>query len=418
MQTPSRTTQQFASLQVPEIRLLIGSVGFFTLAGKALAVIIGFQIYQITHSVLALGWLGLVEAIPAISLAPFGGYVADRFNRRTILLVTRVTSVACTLVLALLSWNAQETSVWGLYAVIFVVGLARGFADPAGTAFEAQVVPQPLAVNASSWLSSTWITCAVIGPAAIGFIFDAWGAAHSYLLITFLFFLSWVCTRYIAPKPQAVKRPAEPLWESILQGWRFLFKTQPLVAGMALDLFGVFFGGAIALLPVYANDILNVGAKGLGILNAAPALGALLVMLAATRYAPMERAGRNLLLTVMGFGVSMVVFAFSRDFLLSLAALFFSGVFDGVSVVIRRAMLRLLSPEAMRGRIASASSIFICASNELGGFESGMLAALIGTVPCVAVGGIATLGVVALVAKLAPELRTLRFDAATMERKH
>ncbi len=417
MSHPSRTSQQFASLAVPEIRLLIGSIGFFTLASKALAVIIGFQIYQITHSVLALGWLGLVEAIPAISLAPFGGYVADRFNRRTILLVTRITSVVCTLALALLSWNASSTSVWGLYAIIFVAGIARGFADPAGTAFEAQVVPQPLAVNASSWLSSTWITCAIIGPAAIGFIFDAWGAAHSYLLITFLFLLAWICTQAIGPKPQVHKTVVEPLWDSIFQGWRFLFKNQPLVAGMALDLFGVFFGGAIALLPVYAHDILHVGAKGLGLLNAAPSLGAVLVTLAATRYTPMERAGRNLLLMVVGFGLSMIVFAFSRNFILSLVALFFSGVFDGVSVVIRRAMLRLLSPEAMRGRIASASSVFICASNELGGFESGMLAALIGTVPCVAVGGVLTLLVVAATARWAPELRTLQFDPRTLERR-
>jgi MFS family permease len=255
------------ALRIPDIRLFIGSVGFFTLASRALAVVIGFQIYKITHSALSLGWLGLIEAIPAITIAPFGGYVADHFNRRTIILITRAASCFCTIILAIISWQTQINSLLGLYAMIFVAGVARGLADPANTAFEAQVVPKHLTVNASSWISSTWISCSVLGPAAIGFIFDARGAQGAYLIITAGFILSWIFTAAIPPKPLPVSIKNESLFKSISTGWRFVFKTQPLWTAMVLDLFSVFFGGAIILLPIYANDILHVGAKGLGLLN-------------------------------------------------------------------------------------------------------------------------------------------------------
>jgi MFS family permease len=301
--------------------------------------------------------------------------------------------------------------------MIFLAGVARGFADPANTAFEAQIVPKHLTVNASSWISSTWISCSVIGPAAIGFIFDDLGAYGSYLIISAGFILSWVFMTKIQKKPLPIQAKKEPLFKSIAVGWNFLFKTQPLWVAMMLDLFSVFFGGAIILLPVYANDILHVGAKGLGLLNAAPSLGALIITLIATRHPPIERAGRNLLLAITGFGVSIIVFAFSKNFLLSITALFFSGVFDGVSMVIRRSMVRLLSPDALRGRVASANWIFICASNELGAFESGILANWIGTIPCVAVGGIITLGIVGLTAVIAKQLLSLHFDIHTLEQK-
>ncbi len=405
------------ALKVADIRLFIGSVGFFTLASRALAVVIGFQIYEITRNPLSLGWLGLIEAIPAISIAPFGGYVADHFNRRAIILVTRAASCLCTLVMAILSWHAHMTPVLGLYAMIFIAGVARGFADPANTAFEAQVVPKHLTVNASSWISSTWLSCSVIGPAAIGFIFAAWGARGSYLIITAGFILSWIFTMAIPPKPQAMPAKKDSVFKSIGIGWRYVFKTQALWTAMALDLFSVFFGGAMILLPIYANDILHVGAQGLGLLNAAPSLGALIITLAATKYPPIERAGRNLLWSIAGFGLSIIIFAFSKNFLLSMSALFLTGVFDGISMVIRRSMVRLLSPDELRGRIASANWIFVCASNELGAFESGMLAALIGTIPCVAVGGVVTLGIVAAAGFFAKELRDLRFDIHTLERK-
>lgn len=416
--TTASTPRHFTdALRIPDIRFFIGSVGCFTLSSRALAVVIGFQIYRITRSPLALGWLGLVEAIPALSLVLFGGYVADHFNRRRILLLTRAASFVCAVLLIVLSWSRQTPSLVGLYAVIFFAGIARGFADPANTAFEAQIVPKHLTVNAASWISSTWISCAVAGPAVIGFVFDAWGARGSYVLIACGFLLSWICTRTVSPKPQPSVERSEPMLKSLGVGWHFVLTHQVLLGAMALDLFAVLFGGAVALLPIYAEDILHVGAKGLGVLNAAPALGALIISLLAARHPPIGHAGRNLLWVVAGFGVSILVFAVSTNFWLSLAALWWSGVFDGVSMVIRRSMVRLLSPDRLRGRIAAANWVFICASNELGAFESGLVASRIGTVPSVVFGGIATLIIVALTAVFAPQLRRLSFDPETLEQK-
>ncbi|MBF0594247.1 MAG: MFS transporter [Candidatus Omnitrophica bacterium] len=405
------------ALKVPDIRLFIGSVGFFSLASRALAVVIGFQIYRLTHSALALGWLGLIEAIPTLSLVLIGGYVADHFNRRRILLITRAASFLCACALAWLSLENNAHSLIGLYGVIFLTGIARGFADPANTAFEAQVVPKHLTVNAASWISSTFISCSVIGPAGIGFIFEALGATGSYAVIAAGFLLSLIFTFFITPRPQPVPETKEPLLQSIGTGWRFVWKNQPLLSAMSLDLLAVLFGGMIALLPIYADDILHVGARGLGLMNAAPSLGAVIITLLATRRPPIARAGRNLLLTVAGFGASTILFAFSRNFWLSMGLLFLTGVFDGISMVIRRSMVRLLSPDHLRGRIAAANWLFICSSNELGAWESGMVAAWLGTIPCVAVGGVLTLAVAAVVTLAAPQLRRLRFDTRTLEQK-
>jgi len=409
---PSKiSSHHFATaLKIPDIRFWIGSIGFFTLGSRALAVVIGFQIYKITHSAMALGWLGLVEAIPALSLVLIGGYMADHFSRRKILLITRASSCACGLALAVLSEQNYAPSLIGLYSVIFVAGIARGFADPANTAFEAQVVPKTMTANASSWIGSAWVGCSIIGPAIIGFVFDAWNAYGSYLLITGFFILSWFFTLAIGPRPQVMPEHKEPILKSISMGWHFVLSHQPLWGAMALDLVAVLFGGVIAILPIYASDILHVGAKGLGLLNAATSVGALSMMLYAAKHPPIARAGRNLLLTVAGFGLSILIFGFSKNFLLSLAALALSGMFDGISMVIRRSMVRLLSPDDMRGRISAVSWIFICSSNELGAFESGMVAAWIGAIPCVAVGGVVTLAVVGLTACIAPQLRKLRFD--------
>ena len=406
------------ALKIPNIRFFLGSVGFFTLASRAMAVVISFQIYQLTHNPWNLGWLGLIEALPTLSLVLFGGYVADHYNRRMILLITRSASLLCALFLAQLSMQHEATPLFGLYFVVFLAGVARGFADPANSAFEAQVVPKHLIVNGSSWIASTWIGCSFAGPAIIGFAFESFGAVGAYMIVSSFFMVSCICTMMIDPAPQTKPLAKEPILKSIALGWNFVFKNQALWAAMALDLFAVLFGGAMALLPIYADDILHVGARGFGLLNAAPSIGALIIMLIATHYAPqiIKHAGRNLLLTVVGFGISILIFAFSTNFYLSMTMLALSGIFDGISMVIRRSLVRLLSPDDMRGRIASVSWIFVCSSNELGAFESGMVAALIGAVPCVAVGGIVTLLVVLGAAALAPQLRNLRFDPKTLSR--
>ncbi|MBC8141186.1 MAG: MFS transporter [Armatimonadetes bacterium] len=406
-------------LQLPEFRRFLMSIGASTLAGSALAVVLGYQIYSVTGSPLALGYLGLVEAIPALSLALFGGHVADRADRRQILLVTQSVSIFCALLFAYLSSGANPPVVNALYGVVFILGIARGFGGPAFSAFEGQIVPRAQLIDASGYLSATWQTFSILGPALGGLCYDQFGAKVTYFVIaglwaTALFLLTTISPKPVVPEPgEAEGKPTESIWQSIAVGLRFVFSTPALVGSMALDLFAVLFGGAIALLPVFAKDILHVGAGGLGLLNAAPSIGALSATLIATRYPPLKHAGRNLLIAVAAFGVSIIVFALSKNLYLTLLALFFSGITDGISMVIRRAILRLLSPNAMRGRISAVSMIFIGSSNEIGAFESGIAANALGTVRSVWVGGIVTLLIVAGTATFAPQLRNLRFDTGT-----
>lgn len=406
----ARPHDPYAALRLPEFRYWLGAAGCSSLANRALAVAIGYQIYAQTGSPLALGILGLVEAIPSLGLALFGGHVADRHDRRAIVLATRAVSVAAAVAFALLSLNLQTFGVAAVYAVAFVAGIARGFADPANSAFEAQVIPRELYVNASTWSGAIWQATAIIGPALGGLVYAWFGVTNTYLLIGALMALAWVCMALIKPKAMPPVPPGESVWQSIASGVRHVFHSQVLVGSMALDLFAVLFGGALALLPVFATDILQVGPDGLGLLVAAPPAGALASMLWATRRPPVAHAGKILFGVVAGFGVSIIVFALSRNFYLSWFALALSGMFDGISMVIRETILRLYSPENLRGRIAAVSWIFIGSSNEIGAFESGVAATLLGTVPAVWLGGIVTLIVVGITALVAPELRALHLD--------
>ena len=406
----SRARDPYASLRLPEFRYWLASASFSTLAGRALAVAIGYQIYELTRDPLALGILGLVEAIPAVGLSLFGGHFADRHDRRRIVLITRAISIVAALAFALISLNTHIVGVGALYAVVFIAGMARGFADPASSAFEAQVVPRELYVNAATWSGSVWQATAIFGPALGGFVYAFFGVTNTYLMIAALLALAWVCMALIKSKPMPPYEQGESVWQSIAVGVRYVFHHQILVGSMALDLFAVLFGGAIALLPVFASDILNVGPSGLGLLVAAPSVGALLSMLYATRFPPMKNAGKILLGAVAGFGVSIIVFAFSRNFYLSLFALAMSGMFDGISMVIRETILRLYSPEHLRGRIAAVSWIFIGSSNEIGAFESGVAASLLGVVPAVWLGGVVTLIVVGVTSVFAPKLREMNLN--------
>ena len=415
MTTAARRHDPYAALRVGEIRLMLAASGLAGLANRALAVVIGYQVYSLTKSPLMIGFLGLVEAIPAIALSLYGGHVADRADRRTIILCARLVSFACAVAFALISLDSHAASVIALFAVVFAAGLARGFHDPAAIAFEAQVVPQHLTLNASSWFSTVWQGTAILGPALGGIAYDLAGPIATYAGLATLHALSALALAGIAKKPKPVPRQGESILGSIAHGVRFVFGNQVLVASMALDLFAVMFGGVVALIPVFADVVLKIGATGVGILVAAPAAGGILIMLWSTRHPPIRHAGRNLLLCVTGFGVSVIVFALSTNFYLSLAALALSGMFDGISVVIRRAILRLHSPEQMRGRIAAVNMMFISASNELGAFQSGMAAAAFGTVRYVWLGGIATILIAAGAAAFAPKLRRLHLGAGAAQ---
>ena len=382
-----------------------------SLAVSALVTVVAFQTYQITRDPLSLGWLGLVEAIPALSLVLFGGHVADRRDRRSIILLTSTGLTVCTVAFAVLA--AADLLGLGLILVlIFLTGVASGFERPALVAFEAQIIPRDQAARGVSLSSSFSLVGSILGPAIGGISVAVFDLAATYAAIAVLLAISTGCLFLIPRKPMPDPVEGEPFLQGLLVGIRYVAKSPPLLGSMALDLFAVFFGGAIALLPVFASDVLHVGAAGLGLLRTAPSLGALLVMIAATRWPPSRYAGRTFLICVAGFGVSMVVFGLSTSFWLSMAALFMSGVTDGISMVIRSTILRVLSPEAIRGRVAAVNWVFIGTSNELGAFESGVAARLLGTVTAVVAGGVFTLGVVALIAVLVPGLRKLDLDRA------
>ncbi len=394
-----------------EFRALLGARLTNSLAVSALATVVAFQTYQITHDPLALGWLGLVEAIPALSLVLFGGHVADRRDRRSIVLATSAIVTICAIAFAILSQTGSLTLVW-ILAVIFVTGIASGFERPALSAFEAQVIPRSEAIRGVSFLSSVSQTGGIVGPALGGIAIALIGLPATYALIAVLLATSTGCLALIARKPVPERIAGEPFIQSLLVGIRYVVATPALLGSMALDLFAVFFGGAIALLPLFASDILHVDSVGLGVLRTAPSVGALLVMLIATRRPPSRHAGATLLVCVAGFGLSMVVFGLSTSFFLSLAALFVSGVTDGISVIIRNTILRVLSPDQIRGRVASVNWVFIGASNELGAFESGVTARLFGALPAVVGGAVVTLGVAGLVAAFVPSLRNLDLGSA------
>ncbi len=410
----SKPNDPYAALRLPEFRYLLGSRVFSTLAQRALYICITYQVFELTKDPLALGWLGLVEAIPALSLALYGGHVADRNDRRMIVLITQAIQVVCAILFAFISLNSVSLGIFALYGVVFIVGVARGFGDPAMSAFEAQVIPANVFAQASAWSSSLWQAISIIGPALGGFAYAYLGPTVTYFIVALLLAISLLGMRLIAPKAKPVPPEGETIWQSLSAGVRYVKNDQVLVGSMALDLFAVLFGGVIALLPVFAETILKVGPVGYGFMQSAPSIGALFIMLYATRHPPLQNAGRNLLISVAGFGVSIIVFALSTNFIVSFLALMFTGVFDGISMVIRMTIVRVLSPEHMRARIAAVSWIFIGASNEIGAFESGVAAKLLGTAPSVMFGGLVTLLVVALTGFAAPKLRNLHLNPEGM----
>jgi MFS family permease len=374
-------------------------------------VVVGWQIYDLTHDPLSLGLIGLAEAVPFIGLALPAGHLADRVSRLRIVRSSLAAQWLCSA--ALLGFTVRPGllhpgRVWPIYVVIFLSGIARSFLQPSRTALSAELVPRPLYPNAVTWRSSTWQLAAVLGPALGGLLYGFGGAAIAYTADATLMAVGLLAISRIAQSSRAREATKESVMESLAGGVRFV-RSQPVILGaLTLDLFSVLFGGATALLPVFAREILHVGPEGLGILRAAPAAGAVLMSLILAHRPPLKHTGRTLLANVALFGVSMIGFGLSTHFLLSLGLLAASGMFDTVSVVVRSTLLQVLTPDHLLGRVSSVNAIFIGSSNEVGAFESGVAARLLGTVPSVVLGGLATLGVVAVIAIRMPELRRLR----------
>nr|WP_262918266.1 MFS transporter [Mucilaginibacter straminoryzae] len=388
-------------MRYKDFRAYLGMRFFFTFAYQMQAVVIGFYIYQLTKSAFALGLVGLCEAIPAIGIALYGGYVADKSEKRkmllTIFLMVFFASFSIFLV-TLKSMSPYVHTGWiipVIYVMIFINGVARAFYGPATFAIYAQSIPKELYPNGSTWSSSAWQVATILGPAAGGLIYGFVGITATFSVILFFLLVSLVLVFMLKKYPPTYV-PKESIWVSLRAGIDFVFKTKMMVYAMSLDLFSVFFGGAVALLPVFANDILKVGSEGLGIMRATSSLGAVLTMLAMTRFSPMNRPWRNLLIAVTGFGMSIICFGLSRSFYLSLIFLFTEGAFDSISVIIRGTLMQLLTPEQMRGRVSAVNSMFIGSSNEIGAFESGTAARILGTVPAVIFGGTMTLMIVSI----------------------
>ena len=392
-------------------RWYILSLWTMTAGSQLQAVIVGWQVYSMTHDPLSLGLIGLAEAFPFITVALPGGYVADRWNRRTVSLVAVAVLALCSVSLLLLSavpGTLDRLGVLPIYATIFASGIARGILHPARQAMSSELVPREHLENAIAWRSSAFQTAAVVGPAAGGLLYGFAGPVASYAVGAALMLLALCFLLSIRYKPASRFMTRSPMIENLLTGLRFVW-SQPLILGaMSLDLFSVFLGGAEALLPVFASEILHVGPQGLGVLRAAPALGAVLMGVLLAHRPPIERAGRALLVAVAVFAMAIIGFGLSTSFFLSLVLLAVSGMADSVSVVIRATLVQMLTPANMLGRVSAVNSVFIGSSNELGAFESGVAARLLGTVPAVVAGGVAALAVVGFIARLVPTLRNLR----------
>lgn len=410
--TPGR--DPFLALRIGDFRLLLAGRFLATLGEQMLGVAIGWELYLRTHSALALGFIGLAEVLPIISLSLPAGYVADRFNRKRVVMGAQVLGAVGALGLALLS--AAHGALLPFYLCLLLIGASDAFASAASTSLVPQTVPPEAFENAATWSSSSWQLAAVIGPALGGFVIALRGGAATLVyvldLLAIILYLGLLVVMR-ANRPVALTREA-PSLRSMGAGIGFIRATPIILAAITLDLFAVLLGGATTLLPIFATTILHVGPTGLGVLRAAPSIGAVCMAITLAFRRPFQRAGRTLLIAVAGFGVATVIFGLSRNFWLSLVMLAALGALDNISVVIRSTLLLLRTPDALRGRISAVNNIFIGASNQLGGFESGVTAAIFGPVVSVGLGGVGTLLVVGAVALIWPQMRrlsTLRPDS-------
>ncbi|MFH0893018.1 MAG: MFS transporter [Bacteroidota bacterium] len=404
----------FAAIRIGEFRMFMGFRFFMTVAVMMQSVIVGWQIYDITHDPFQLGMIGLTEAIPQIAIALFAGHLADRYDRKKIIILTSILFLIGSVLLSVYSFPeiglAAQFGVMPIYVVIFITGLVRGLMHPANTALMAQLVPRELYPNSSSWNSGIWHTASVSGLAFGGLLCGFVGISFAYIISTSIVLVSILFTVSIKKKPLTVKNIEASVFQNISTGVKFVFKNKLILSAMSLDMFAVLFGGATSMLPVFASDILKVGPEGYGILRATPAVGAVIMSVIMAARPPMKNTGLKLFLSITAFGLCIIGFAFSTNFYLSLALLFASGVFDNVSVVIRHTIMQLYAPDEMRGRVASVNSIFIGSSNEIGAFESGLACSLLGLVPSVIFGGGMTVLVVIAIAAFSPSLRNLRFE--------
>lgn len=411
----------YAALRIPAYRRFLTMRMLMTLSIQIMSVSVGYFVYDLTGDPLMLGFIGLAEAVPAIGISLYAGHLADKHNRRNILAICILVLLLCGFSLWLLAFHRAELGapllLTGIYTVIFFTGIARGFFSPTNFAFLPQLVDRETLPNAITWNSSTWQVASVTGLGLGGLLYGFVGESTTFAVMTVLSLLAFVSILRIAPRPVPHTDHIETAMVRIRAGIRFVFSNQLIISAVMLDLFAVLFGGAVALLPVFAKDILKVGPEGLGILRAAMSLGAISMALFLAHRPLNKNAGKIMLACVAGFGVCIIGFGLSEWFWLSFFFLFLGGVFDEVSVFIRASLVQFQTPDHMKGRVSSVNSIFITSSNEIGSFESGLAASLMGTVPSVVFGGCMTLLVVAVTWWRAPKLRSYDFSSAEEQKE-
>ena len=408
--------QSLTPLNHKEFRWFLTSRFFYTMALRMVATVVAYQLFQLTKSSFSIGIVGLSEFIPVFSLALYAGHVIDRSDKRTLLLKGMISYSVCVAALLIVtspgvqSGISSGTTALLFYIIIFVSGIIRAFAGPTSSAIIAQLVPKDVLHFAAPLSTTSWLAASIIGHASAGFLIAGVGPHNTFIVILSLVVIASVLFSRVRKKPVVQTNLSTKTWDSVKEGIRFVFTHKVLLGSISLDLFAVLFGGAVALIPEFADRILKVGPVGFGWLNAAMDIGSAIMIFSVTLVPITRRQGYKLFYAVGGFGLCILVFGLSRIYWLSFAALLFAGMLDGISVVIRGTVLQLTTPDEMRGRVSSVNSMFINSSNELGQFESGFTAKIFGgAVPAVLFGGSMTVLVVILTWLKSPGLRKFEY---------
>ena len=387
----------------------------FIMGLRMTGTVIGWWIYNLTNSPIALGLVGLSEVIPAVSLALYAGHYIDRNENRALLLKCVILYTCCILCFIFLSddHTLKTTKPWNIATIIFIIigitGAIRSFSGPVFLALISKIVPRKDLPAATAISSATWLTASIAGHALGGFLIAMLDIHYTFFIILIFVTIGFLLLSKISSKAVFTNIAASTTWQSVKEGIKYVYKTKEIFGALTLDLFAVLFGGAVALIPVFARDILKIGPIGFGWLNSASDIGSIIMVTFLTLFPLKKNQGKILLYTVAGFGVFMIVFALAKVFWLSFIALLISGALDGVSMIVRGTILQLKTPDELRGRVMSVNGMFINSSNELGQFESGIVAKLMGIVPSVIFGGCMTIGVVVTTWIKAPALRKMEY---------
>ena len=413
----------YAALRFKEFNFFL-FIRFILVFGWSMQfIIVEWEVYSLTKDPLSLGLIGLVEVVPAISMALFAGHIVDQREKKMLffqcIIAFLLVATGYYFITSPYVYDNYENSqiLIGIYVLVFLGGFIRAFIGPTIFSLVALIVPKRVYPNAATWSSSTWQLAIVLGPAFAGFSIAWIGVHNSMGIVLATIVIGLFLISFIKKKPILNPKIGEPIFKSLKAGLNFVYKTKAILVALTLDMVAVLFGGAIALLPIYAQDILNVGSEGFGILRAAPAVGSVLMMIASAHIPLTKNAGKKLLYAIFCFGISIIVFGISDIFWLSVFALFMYGLTDGVSMIIRQTILQLKTPDEFRGRVASVNSIFVGSSNELGAFESGATAKLMGTIPAVVFGGVMTILTVGFTAIKFPNFRKLDLTNEMNENK-